>query len=993
MFITFYSYKGGVGRTQLLANVAVGLSNRGLKVVMIDMDLESPGLHNYFYLPVPGDRSRPLVSEDFLDRPGLIDLLTSHWNSGDVAPDLTAHIGPVEHPNRAAGELWLLQAGRFDSDYPHLVTNFPWERFYGEARGYAFMEYLRSSLLEGDGKWRGADVVLIDSRTGLTDVSSICTAQLPDVLIMLFALHTQGIEGARIVAQAVNQYRQSQEGNSRLRQLYLLPSRVEENGALELRDEMLDYAATNLAGLGNLLNSLEDRLPYDPRVAYREQVIVGSEAKPTNLSIAYERFIDRLAADANFIGRTPDSSGTAITTHNVAPAELLSAFEKIKTRAVELLTGWRGLRKLSLNNMGLQVQRLMDVQRAVHVDYDRLIVIARALTSAETPCILPKGLPSELPEGEGEGDWDGVLSTLSESCDRIVGMWIVEWEEVIRSRLVKAAGGLFPEVEQQISDLRLQARKESLDSLEALVRSAEQYLNRDALDQLLVERKLTSSELQRVIGDAASRRLWLENRLTRLQEEGDVSEPAIVNQLWNALKLLAEMLLSDLNIRPEPAHWSAYDILCMVVAPVNGAAADHRELECFEQIGKPFWHADWAGLLAQNRLGDSDWPCGLEARQQLTRVAQMPDALASLVDVVGRMLSSGPHAYPDLRRLIEYRHDDPILKNAILRLGMDASVGNRREVLGNWLNLNQQELAGATLVTFLHVLSDDGYEAEAFYGACGVLARNPELLVDHVELWADIVARFIVLLCERGNGDAVGRLLLQADLIDLLIGNATGLGLLAVVASFPPESASLDDKSLTLARLTVVHKCRSKLPDAVIEWLDLTEQRVPNSRRIQEELPKLQETVARRIKPTIYRNWEAAAYFENAFAEHWQNIYDRLIRETRPLPSLRAEFFTESGPEWIERTYRTLRDEGRRATVPERSARQNLLAAYGEVIDALTALLEARHNGFSVLQIMEYSEQRNRALRAMRDWFTQQLSANPSPAIRRVFGLIEEPAS
>ena len=38
MIITFYSYKGGVGRTQLLANTAIGLANRGLDVVMIDMD-------------------------------------------------------------------------------------------------------------------------------------------------------------------------------------------------------------------------------------------------------------------------------------------------------------------------------------------------------------------------------------------------------------------------------------------------------------------------------------------------------------------------------------------------------------------------------------------------------------------------------------------------------------------------------------------------------------------------------------------------------------------------------------------------------------------------------------------------------------------------------------------------------------------------------------------------------------------------------------------
>lgn len=141
-------------------------------------------------------------------------------------------------------------------------------RFYLEAHGYAYMEYLRQSLLEGDGKWRGADVVLIDSRTGLTDVSSICTGQLPDVLVVLFALHVQGIEGARHIARAVNEYGKTHGDNFRLKKIYLLPSRVEENGSLPQRDEMLGRAEKTLFDLGELLNSLQDRRPYDPRIAY-----------------------------------------------------------------------------------------------------------------------------------------------------------------------------------------------------------------------------------------------------------------------------------------------------------------------------------------------------------------------------------------------------------------------------------------------------------------------------------------------------------------------------------------------------------------------------------------------------------------------------------------------------------------------------------------------------------------------------------------------------
>ena len=54
--ITFYSYKGGVGRTLALANIGVLLAKRGKKVLLMDWDLEAPGLDRYF---------RPYLAEGF----------------------------------------------------------------------------------------------------------------------------------------------------------------------------------------------------------------------------------------------------------------------------------------------------------------------------------------------------------------------------------------------------------------------------------------------------------------------------------------------------------------------------------------------------------------------------------------------------------------------------------------------------------------------------------------------------------------------------------------------------------------------------------------------------------------------------------------------------------------------------------------------------------------------------------------------------------------
>ena len=50
------------------------------------------------------------------------------------------------------------------------------------------------------------DYVLIDSRTGLSDVADICTVHLPDMVVDCFTLATQGIEGAAMIAGMIQEH-------------------------------------------------------------------------------------------------------------------------------------------------------------------------------------------------------------------------------------------------------------------------------------------------------------------------------------------------------------------------------------------------------------------------------------------------------------------------------------------------------------------------------------------------------------------------------------------------------------------------------------------------------------------------------------------------------------------------------------------------------------------------------------------------------------------
>ena len=97
--VTFYSYKGGVGRTFALANVGAALATWGFRVLCIDWDLDAPGLGQYFKF-------------DEL-RPGLVELITEA--NPDEPPDWHDYISHITLPTGV--QLALMCAGQQDDSY------------------------------------------------------------------------------------------------------------------------------------------------------------------------------------------------------------------------------------------------------------------------------------------------------------------------------------------------------------------------------------------------------------------------------------------------------------------------------------------------------------------------------------------------------------------------------------------------------------------------------------------------------------------------------------------------------------------------------------------------------------------------------------------------------------------------------------------------------------------------------------------------------------
>jgi len=202
--ITFYSYKGGTGRSMALANVAWILALSGKKVLTIDWDLEAPGLHRYF-LPFLDD-------PELIETNGIIDLFWSYadlvltpkesWPPGITNPfsfaDAQRYAVPLEFPfQNSTSCLHFLGAGRQEPEYSIRVRSFDWTSLYARLGGSEFVERLRERLRQQ------YDYILIDSRTGVADTSGICTVQMPDTVVLCFTYNRQSMKGVEAVAKSI----------------------------------------------------------------------------------------------------------------------------------------------------------------------------------------------------------------------------------------------------------------------------------------------------------------------------------------------------------------------------------------------------------------------------------------------------------------------------------------------------------------------------------------------------------------------------------------------------------------------------------------------------------------------------------------------------------------------------------------------------------------------------------------------------------------------
>jgi tetratricopeptide (TPR) repeat protein len=173
-----------------LANVAVELLNRGRRVLLVDFDLEAPGLDTF-----------PMRLDRVVER-GLVEMVNDYLNSTtDAPPNVQEYLYEGRFDGAEAQPFWIMPAGRQDDSYDSRFRSIDWQDFYQNEGGFLFFEDLKVQW----GQAVNPDYVLIDSRTGHTDIGGICTRQLPNCVVAMFYPNEQNLRGLPPVIDDIRQ--------------------------------------------------------------------------------------------------------------------------------------------------------------------------------------------------------------------------------------------------------------------------------------------------------------------------------------------------------------------------------------------------------------------------------------------------------------------------------------------------------------------------------------------------------------------------------------------------------------------------------------------------------------------------------------------------------------------------------------------------------------------------------------------------------------------
>jgi MinD-like ATPase involved in chromosome partitioning or flagellar assembly len=284
MIFSFYSYKGGVGRTQLLANVAAYLCYyKSAKVLIVDWDMEAPGCH-YFFGKKNEDIQKDGILETFQE---YCRLVREKGNTlkPEERPYFTREKNVANLTQSADGEgrVDLIPAGNYSKqlDFFTEAIAFNWYEFHEILDGKGYLEYIKKQLKNSEIGF-DYDYIFIDSRTGINEYTNICNIQMSECSVLVIAPTEQNFEGSLLIAKRIQESPYVKAGKYRKPLILPILSRIDmeaekANYWLIKFADTFSYLLANLSAypIENILDIFDKEYRPKTQLSHNRRTAVG----------------------------------------------------------------------------------------------------------------------------------------------------------------------------------------------------------------------------------------------------------------------------------------------------------------------------------------------------------------------------------------------------------------------------------------------------------------------------------------------------------------------------------------------------------------------------------------------------------------------------------------------------------------------------------------------------------------------------------------------
>jgi MinD-like ATPase involved in chromosome partitioning or flagellar assembly len=171
--IAVHSFRGGTGKSNLIANIAATMTLQGQRVGIIDTDIQSPGIHIIFGL-----------KEDKIELT-LNDYLWGRCDIKDTAYDVTdALIAEQGNIGKVKGSLYLIPSSIKAAEIARILR----EGYDVVRLNDGFQELIRSLKL---------DYLLIDTHPGLNE-ETLLSIGISNILLIILRPDSQDFQGTAV---------------------------------------------------------------------------------------------------------------------------------------------------------------------------------------------------------------------------------------------------------------------------------------------------------------------------------------------------------------------------------------------------------------------------------------------------------------------------------------------------------------------------------------------------------------------------------------------------------------------------------------------------------------------------------------------------------------------------------------------------------------------------------------------------------------------------